>query len=238
MSVPKSVDESVLHQELGQVFYCIGLTADFRSRPFDTVRAHVTLLSKVLEYANFESLVYLSSTRVYARSSTTLEVDPIPIDVQDSSDLYNISKLLGESLCISSGRQSVKVARLSNVVGEGMGTNSFLGQIIEAARSGSVRLGTHPDSSKDYVCVDDVVRLLGLIAKRGRERIYNVASGVQVSHRQWLSAVSAATGCEIDVDTRTPYQSFPAIDIQRIRDEFGFFARDALIAFPEFAKLS
>jgi len=34
---------------LGEVFYCIGLTADFRARPFDTVRAHVSLLADVLE---------------------------------------------------------------------------------------------------------------------------------------------------------------------------------------------
>src|SRR5687768_14738265 len=50
---------------LGDVIYCIGLTADFRSRPFETVEAHVVKLRDVLEGCDLDSLLYLSSTRVY-----------------------------------------------------------------------------------------------------------------------------------------------------------------------------
>ena len=48
------------HSHLGQII-----------PPFDTIRAHVSVLSEVLEHAEFESLLYLSSTRVYGRSRTT-----------------------------------------------------------------------------------------------------------------------------------------------------------------------
>ncbi|MBV9064181.1 MAG: NAD-dependent dehydratase, partial [Methylobacteriaceae bacterium] len=52
---------------LGTVFYCIGVTADFRTRPFDTVAAHVCRLSRVLQGCEFDALIYLSSTRVYGK---------------------------------------------------------------------------------------------------------------------------------------------------------------------------
>src|SRR4051812_11177152 len=47
--------ENVLGRPLGHVIYCIGLTADFRGRPYDTVRAHVCHLLDILEEAEFAS---------------------------------------------------------------------------------------------------------------------------------------------------------------------------------------
>ena len=59
-------DETWRGQALGHVFYCIGLTADFRTRPFDTLEAHVSLAAEILREAAFDSFLYCSSTRVYA----------------------------------------------------------------------------------------------------------------------------------------------------------------------------
>ena len=80
--------------------FAIGLTADFRSRPLDTMDAHVSALAEVLRCGRFDSLTYLSSTRVYAGlprgcGNATLVVNP-----SDASDLYNLSKLAGEALCL------------------------------------------------------------------------------------------------------------------------------------------
>lgn len=220
--VPDRNDPRLFGQPLGHVFYCIGLTGDFRSRPFDTVKAHVTVLSELLQNAEFGSLLYLSSTRVYGRSIAATEDDALPIQVGDPSDLYNASKLMGESLCLSSGKKEIRVARLSNVVGLDMGVDNFIGGLMKEACSGLIQLRTHPDSVKDYVLIDDVVRMLWSIANEGRERIYNVASGMQIEHRQWMGALREVTGCQVQVDTQAPLQSFPAIDVQRIRNEFGF----------------
>ena len=54
------------HRPLGTAIYCIGLTSDFRVRPLDSARAHVSVLVDCLENAEFDSLLYLSSTRIYA----------------------------------------------------------------------------------------------------------------------------------------------------------------------------
>ena len=51
-------------KSLGKVFYCIGMTGDFRGQPFATVDANFILLREILEQCDFERLVYLSSTRL------------------------------------------------------------------------------------------------------------------------------------------------------------------------------
>ena len=98
-------DQSLAGTPLGTVLYCIGLTGDYRSRPFDTVEAHVCHLSHLLQHCRFDRLVYLSSTRLYldacgnANEDAVLAVRPAWAD-----DLYNLSKALGESLALNSGR--------------------------------------------------------------------------------------------------------------------------------------
>ena len=231
--VPERDDPRIFAEALGRVFYCIGLTADFRSRPFETIRAHVSVLSDVLERANFDSLLYLSSTRVYGRSSVTSEQSPLPVLSQAPSDLYNLSKLLGESICLSTESQHVRVARVSNVIGPAMGSDNLVARLVHDAQAGSVRLLTNPDSVKDYILVDDVVRLLFRIAHGGMHRMYNVASGKQTLHREWLSALQQATGCTVESDPRSPMQSFPAIDTSRIEKEFGFKPTPIFTAIPQ-----
>src|SRR5688572_20741048 len=84
-------------KRLGHVVYCIGLTADFRSRPLDTVTAHVCRLVEVMRDCDFESLLYLSSTRLYkGDSKIAQEDDPFQVAPLDPDDLYNVSKLMGE----------------------------------------------------------------------------------------------------------------------------------------------
>jgi len=208
--------------DLGNVFYCIGLTADFRTRPFDTVRAHIERLSELLEHATFDSLLYLSSTRIYLNGNSSFEEGSISANPTIKDDLYNISKAMGESLCLSSGRPNVRIARLSNVVGSGMGYDNFLGMLIREAMAGSIKLESHPLCAKDYVLVRDVVKLLELIAKSGKRNIYNIAGGVNISHGEIVDFLSASFGCDVIVDESSKIEISPKIEINRIRDEFNY----------------
>src|SRR5688572_26915815 len=65
--------EALSTRPLVPVIYCIGLTADFRSRPLNTVEAHVCKLLEVLRKCEFESLLYLSSTRLYTPGDGSTE---------------------------------------------------------------------------------------------------------------------------------------------------------------------
>jgi len=220
---------------LGHVINCVGLTADFRTRPFDTVRAHVTVLSEVLERATFDSLLYLSSTRVYARSEAGREDVPVAADVTDPSDLYNLSKMMGESLCLGSGLPAtVRVARLSNVYGADFRSENFLSTLIaDAVEHGSVTLRTSAQSAKDYVALDDVVRLLPRIATEGRARLYNVASGIDVTNAALARALGEAASCRVEIEAGAPTVRFPTVDNGRVREEFGFRPASVLEDLPK-----
>jgi nucleoside-diphosphate-sugar epimerase len=229
---PAKGDRGVFERPLGHVLYCIGLTADFRSRPFDTVHAHVSVLADVLEKADFDSLVYLSSTRVYARSPSGKESVSLAADVADPSDLYNLSKLTGESLCRSCNRLNVKVARLSNVIGRDHQSDNFLFALIREAVNGRIELQSDPDSAKDYILLEDVVSLLPRIATEGKRWLYNVASGTNVRHRDIVAVLAGLTGCEVAVRPDAPRLDFPEIDIAQLRSEFGFAAAPILETLP------
>ena len=230
---PARDDQSVFTQPLGHVFYCIGLTADFRSRPFDTVRAHVSVLADILQHANFNSFVYLSSTRVYAKSRHASEQEALVVDPNDPSDLYNLSKLAGESLCRTSKRGGVKVVRLSNVIGPDSGSDNFLFVLIREALSGRIVLQSDPMSRKDYIWIDDVVRLLPRVASEGQHWLYNVASGENLRHEEIIARLSSLTGCAVEVAQDAVPQLFPVIDIDRIRREFDFVAKPILYNLPD-----
>jgi len=220
---PARGDAALFTQPLGHVLYCVGLTADFRERPYETVDAHVGLLRDVLARADFGSLLYLSSTRVYAGAGTAREESTLLVDPQAADSLYNLSKLLGESLCFATGRPVIRVVRLSNVVGDDPHSPNFLASIVrDAVHKGRVQLMTQPSSAKDYVTVADVVALLPRIAQVGKARLYNVASGQNTRHSQLLDQVKAATGCRVDIAPYAPLSTFAPIAIDRIQREFDF----------------
>ena len=205
----------------GTVVYAIGMTSDFRQRPHETVEAHVSLLSQVIQRKGLEDLVLISSTRVYARSQNTSEDSALPCQSTDPSDIYNISKLLGEALILQDPRPGLKVVRLSNVIGQGQPKTTFIGSVLsEARRTGCVNIKQPPTTTKDYVSLDSVIELIPLIAKQGRHRLYNLGSGINFSHAdvaRWLQRQGTMVTFSLDAD---PGISFPRLQIERLLSEF------------------
>jgi nucleoside-diphosphate-sugar epimerase len=224
--------EPVAGRALGHIIYAIGLTADFRERPLDTVEAHVCRLLDLVRTASFESILYLSSTRLYRRNEAPArEEDSLRLNPADPEDLYDLSKAVGEALVLSLGEKG-RVARLSNVVGPGQ-DRTFLAMLIQEARAtGRITLRTASESSKDYLAVEDAVALLARIALAGRHRLYNVASGVSVSHGEIAGAIARHFGGEVRVAPGAPTVAFPRIDIGRIVSEFGFSPRSVIADLP------
>ncbi|HTM53065.1 MAG TPA: SDR family oxidoreductase [Pirellulales bacterium] len=210
-------DERLVGRQLGLVVYAIGVTSDFRQRPFDTVAAHVCRLNEVLRDCDFETLTYLSSTRVYhGLRGIADENSPLMVDPQRPDELYNISKLAGESLALASGRPT-KIVRIANVYGPGDTSSNFLASVIrEAATTLSVTLETAPESAKDYVAVDDVVRWIEQVTLDGKHRLYNLASGENVTHRALAVALSRVTGAKIDFTPTAPSVVHPPISTDRL----------------------
>jgi nucleoside-diphosphate-sugar epimerase len=231
---------SWLDRPLGHVFYCAGLTADYAQRPHDTVQAHVSLLDRVLQQGQFESLVYLSSTRLYDGSlvDSADEDTPVALDPRQPRHLYDLSKALGESLCHAAGRGRARVARLSCVYRDVDDSDGFLAQLLrgvppalaraEPGRAACMRVDSTFGLARDYVHLDDVLQALVLIATRGTQPLYNVASGRNLSNRALFSRVRELSGCEIVAGQCRIVRPAPRIDIQRMRREFGWRPADLL----------
>ncbi len=231
--VPAKGDPALFEGELGHVVYAIGLTSDFRSRPLDTVEAHVCVLRRLLAAGRFESLTYLSSTRVYMGAGGTSEDTALKVDPNAGADLYNISKLMGESLCLHCGRPGMKVARLSNVVGPRSGADTFIDQLLaEGLRSGRVEFRTALASAKDYLHVEDATDALTRIALSSHDGIFNVASGQDVSNAEIARLLEREMGWRVSVLPDAPAWPFETIDVSRLRRLYGTQPRPFAAYFP------
>jgi nucleoside-diphosphate-sugar epimerase len=216
--------EDIAGIKLGHVIDCIGLSADFRTRPFDTVEAHVCRLIKILRQCQFDSFLYLSSTRAYGiREGIAKEGNIIHCQPLDFDDLYNISKIMGEAICSASGRDNVKVVRLSNVYGYDEKSENFIFTLIrDALHKGKIVLNTTLDSNKDHINVEDVVDILPGIAMYGKNNIYNVANGKNTTVGEITKKLSELTGCSVEVGKDAQKICCPRICIDRIKEEFAF----------------
>lgn len=205
----------------GNVIWAIGLTADFRQRPLDTIDAHISLLIPFLRYASFKSFTYLSSTRVYQYSEHTKEDQQLKVNPLEASDLYNLSKLTGEALVLSQRKKITRVIRLSNIIGPGeIKRKNFLSEVCAEAKSGHINLRSSIMSEKDYLWIKDAIELIIAIAEYGNKKIYNVASGNNISNQSWIEAITEFTGSTYKVLPNTEPIKFMKIDISNIENEF------------------
>ena len=224
----------------GTLIWCIGLTADFRTRPYDTATAHIGLLAQVLAQGAHDRVIYLSSTRIYggAPSTTegTTESAALRLQPENPSDLYNATKIAGESLVLSAPVPGVAV-RLSNVLGPGEAAReTFVGAITRQAHQGQIVLESALSTAKDYLWIEDAARGLADIALTGQQRIYNLASGRQISHQAWVNALAQQTGCGVAIRDKAPDLGFPPIDTHRFQAEFGSLPTDPLDRIAEIAR--
>lgn len=226
--IPERDDPILFQKHLGTVLYCAGTTSDFRKRPFDTIQAHVSHLNSILEHASFDSLVYLSSTRIYYHNQEARVNSPIIVNPLQPDDLFNLSKLTGESICLAAPHSGIKIVRISNVCGDDFESNNFLYSIIkDAVNQGHIELHSSLDSEKDYIYIDDVVNLILKVAQYGKQRIYNVASGQNISNRYLIDLIRTRTGCTVSwIDQPETYR-FPPIDTTLTTSEFSYRLRPA-----------
>lgn len=224
---PRQSDR-VYREPLGHVIYAVGLTADFRQHPYATVDAHIGYLRTLLERAQYQSFLYLSSTRVYLGADNATELSPLTVRPHHADDLYALSKLTGEALCHATKNSAVRIVRLSNVYGYGMHRHSLLGNLLVNRHMNPIHLDSHPQSAKDYISLQDVIAILPQIAVRGQHTVYNVASGVNVTTQALLDSA----GLHATWSEDAPLVTFPPIPITRIQSEFTYHPCSVLDEWP------
>jgi nucleoside-diphosphate-sugar epimerase len=216
---PQRGDPELLRADLGKVFYCAGLTADYAARPFDTVQAHVGLLADVLRADRFSHLVYLSSTRLYDGSALPMQDEAAPLTVRPANPraLYDLSKSLGENLCLTLAPGRGAVARLSCVFDWTPGSPGFLSEWLQrAAVERAFRLDSDAGVVRDYIHLDDVVSALMAISSRDAQGIFNVASGSNVSNAD-LAAVFRRHGWTVEFARASATQNAAWCSVARLQ---------------------
>lgn len=182
---PDKGDTSLFGRDMGVVFYCAGLTADYDRRPFDAVEAHVSLVAALARAGRFEQLIYLSSTRLYDSQAAVVvdETSPLIFDTSDPRRTYDLSKALGENIVLTRAEGLGAVARLSNVFDWEPEAPGFLSEwLIEAARTRDLHLDSSPHIARDNIHLDDVVAALIAMAEKPALGVVNVASGELVAN--------------------------------------------------------
>lgn len=219
---PNIRNDDLTGKSLGNVIYALGVP-NFKEDPFGTINAHVCILNKILQKTNFDSFLYISSGRIYRHASSTNEDANFFANPHNLDDLYNISKLMGESLCLSSKKSNVRIVRPSNVAGNNFSSNLFLPSILrDAVDTKKIIIHTSLNSEKDYVYIDDVVNSIIKISLKGNQNIYNIANGVNIKSKDIINKLIKITNCHIQEDHNAQEYSFPQISIERLKNEFQF----------------
>jgi nucleoside-diphosphate-sugar epimerase len=215
---PTRDDPALFTRPLGRVFYCAGLTGDFITRPFDTVLAHVTLLAKLLQTSTYDRLVYLSSTRLYDSLGTAggHETDTLALDPALPRNVYDLSKALGENLCLNQSGGRAVVARLSNVFAADPAASGFLSDLLMRAKTErEIELNVSPKGSRDYIHADDAISALLALQASDLTGIVNIARGEVVTNAE-LAELFAAAGWTLRLTGQGAAAEQPVCDVVRM----------------------
>lgn len=215
---PVKGDYSLFGREMGVVFYCAGLTADYDRRPFDTVEAHASLASELIRAGRFERLIYLSSTRLYDGQPVEVaqETMPLVFDPADPRRVFDLSKALGENLTLTRTEGKGAVARLSNVFDWEPDSPGFLSEwLIRARLERDLHLESSPHVARDYIHLDDVVAALITMAERDAQGVFNVASG-ELTQNGEIANIFLEAGWKVDFTRDVSPPPPPSVDVTRL----------------------
>ncbi len=213
--------------KLGTLIYCNGV-GDC-SRPFDVLYSHVDLLSDLVKHAEFDKLVYISSTRLYMNAIDTSENSNLNICSDDKRKLFNLAKLTGEEISLSSNK-NVLILRPSNVYGLAVNSPLFLPSLVrDAIRKNEINLYVSKDYSKDYLLVTDLVEYCFKLIEKQCTGIYNIASGENVSCDTITKMIVKYTATNVVWHPNNTNEKFAPVDISKVSDVINEYSPKKLM---------
>ena len=142
----------------------------------------------------------------------------LKICTDDERSLFNLTKLTAENILLQTIKKSI-VVRPSNVYGLALDSPLFLPSIVrDAINNGKVDMYVSKEYAKDYVSVDDVAEAIYQLSKAENlaDRIFNIASGFNVTANQIAKVLKEETGCTIYWHGSVVNEVFPKTNIDRI----------------------
>ena len=208
-------------KNLGHIIYCVG-SDDWQKKPIKGFYSNFGHLKEVIFNNNFKSIIFLSTTRIYLNSNHTFEEKNLSVNSQKANDYYNILKLASESLLLKLNKK-VKIIRLSNVFGFNYKSPLLLPTLIrDGITKKKIQIIISQDSTKDYIHINDVIKIIFKILKHGKSDIYNVASGNNISIKKIVQILKKKLNCKVILKNQNKKVFEPKINVSRIREEFKF----------------
>ena len=222
------------NKNLNNIIYCIG-SDNWIKDPEGSFEANLGIVPKIIFNNKFASFTLLSSTRVYFGDSRkkTKENDLILINPNIRNFFFNSLKLTAESLCLSIPNKKIKVVRMSSLFGDNFTNQIYLLPMLikNSINKKKINISISKKSSKDFLYVNEAIDVLFQIIKKGKYRLYNIASGKNIKLSAISQKIKKITNCKINYQNQHKIINEPIINISRIKKEFNFKARKDLIKF-------
>jgi nucleoside-diphosphate-sugar epimerase len=213
-------------KNLGHVFYCAG-TSESITNPDKALKANLIYLNNILLNNNFESFTYFSSIRVYSSNKSTHENSKILCDVSEKGIYFKNLKLAAESLCLQFNNPKIRIIRLSNLYGDYFNKQIYLMPTIirNIKNKKKIILSISPFSKKNYLHVEDAIKVSIKISHKGKFRIYNVASKSMITINEIFKLLKKTKKFDMSILNYKKINHEPKININRIEKEFKFFEK-------------
>ena len=220
------------NKNLHNIVYCIG-SDNWIKDPSGSFDANLAIVPKIIFNNKFSSFTFISSTRVYLGhgKKKTDEKSLVRINPNIRNFYFNSLKLAAESLCLSMPNKSIKVVRISNLFGDNFTNQIYLlpTLIRNSINDKKINILINKKSSKDFINVDEAFDVLFKIIKKGKHRLYNIASGKNIALSKIAEKIKKITNCKIIFKNQNKLIKEPIIDIGRIKKEFDFNPKKDLI---------
>ena len=187
--------------------------------------AMVNNLIKITSRANISSIVYLSSVDVYGRSPI------LPITEQtriEPDSWYGLAKYSCERMLLLSENINfpVTILRIPGIFGKSISDTSVVGRMVSSAISdGRIYISGKGDALRDYVCLNDLSKIILLMINKKYQGVINVATGESRSILEIAQCISQELNIEIETifnekDERSFDLVFDNTKIKKIFPEF------------------
>jgi UDP-glucose 4-epimerase len=204
---------------------------------YQVVKINLEGTANVLEAARLmeiERVTFTSSITVYyGRQDNLFYSESMPINI-DFNHPIGTEKIAVETLCNLYAHEygiNLFTCRPSMIYGaRGFDAAGLMARMVEGAvREGHVVIPQFsPDYSMDFVYMDDCAEAISRVhlAKEPKHRVYNTALGKNYYLREIAPIIEKLVpGSHIELKgTVVPWPKF-AVDMNRLRDEFGFEPR-------------
>jgi len=230
MAPPRGHETELIGQDLGDFYYCAGMTSDFATNPTQTMEAHVALISRLLEKCDFRTVLYLSSSRLYDRPTASSdnfrgvrESDSLHLNACNPRHLFDLTKAAGEAVSLALAGEKATVARLACVWDVDTAATGFLPRVIHQLRAKKqnndqtpLSLSSNLNSLRHYIHISDVLTAMQAMTDcLHQHRIITLATDeIPIDNRTLFDCLRSWSGINIDAKTMTTVDlTAPKLDL-------------------------